>query len=72
MQGQASVYQIFAEIARLYNSDYLVKCHRSRVDSGLGEAERTNSAIGDAVVDGGTVEWEVIRDAEIAQHNRRN
>lgn len=50
-----------AEIARLYNSDYWIRCHRSRGDSGQGEAERTNSAIGDAVVDGGTVYWEVIK-----------
>ena len=31
--------------------------HRSRGDS-QNEAERTNSAIGDAVVDGATIEWE--------------
>ena len=47
-----------AEMARLLNSDYRVRCHRSRDDSGQGEAERTNSAIGDAVVDGATIEWE--------------
>ncbi len=50
--------------ARLYNSDYRVRCHRSRGDSGQGEVERTNSAIGDAVVDGGTIEWEVIKHFE--------
>ena len=50
-----------AELARLYNSDYRIRCHRSRGDSGQGEAERTNSAIGDAVVDGGTIEWEVFK-----------
>ncbi|CAH3023183.1 unnamed protein product [Porites evermanni] len=47
-----------SEMARLYNSDYRVRCHRSRCDSGQGEAERTNSAIGDSIVDGETVEWE--------------
>ena len=47
------------KLARLYNSDYRVRCHRSRGDSGQGESERT--AIGDAVVDGGIVEWEVIQ-----------
>ena len=31
--------------------------HRSRGDSGQGEAERTNSAIGDSVVDGSMIEW---------------
>ena len=47
-----------AEMARLYNSDYRVRCHRSRGDSGQGEAERTNSAIEDSIVDGETLEWE--------------
>ena len=46
------------EMARLYNSDYRVRCHRSRGDSGQGEAERTNSAIGDSIVDGETLERE--------------
>ena len=35
-----------------------VRRHRSRGDSGQGEAERTNSAISDALVDGATLEWE--------------
>ena len=35
-----------------------VRCHRSRGDSGQGGAERTNSAISDALVDGATLEWE--------------
>ena len=47
-----------AEIAPMFNSDYRKRCHRSRGDSGQGEAERTNSAIGDAVIDGATIEWE--------------
>ena len=47
-----------AELARIHNSDYRVRCHRSRGDSGQGEAERTNSAISDALVDGATLEWE--------------
>lgn len=47
-----------AEICRMFDSDYRVRVHRSRGDSGQGEAERTNSAIGDAVVDGSTIEWE--------------
>ena len=37
---------------------YRIRLHRSRGDSGQGEAERTNSAIGDSVVDGSTIEWE--------------
>ena len=47
-----------AEMCRMFNSDYLIRLYRSRGDSGKGEAERTNSAIGDSVVDGSTIEWE--------------
>ena len=47
-----------AEICRMFDSDYRIRVHRSRGDSGQGEAERTNSAIGDAAVDGSTIEWE--------------
>ena len=47
-----------AEIAIIHNLDYRIRCHRSRGDSGQGEAERTNSAIGDALVDGATINWE--------------
>ncbi|CAH3032576.1 unnamed protein product, partial [Porites lobata] len=50
-----------AELARVHNSDYRVRCHRWRGDSGQGEAERTNSAISDALVDGATLEWEKYR-----------
>ena len=50
-----------AELARIHNSDYRVRCHRSRGDSGQDEAERTNSAISDALVDGATLEWEKYR-----------
>jgi hypothetical protein len=42
----------------MFNSDYRIRLHRSRGNSGLGEAGRTNSAIGDSVVDGSTIEWE--------------
>ena len=47
-----------AEIAIIHNLAYRIRCHRSRGDSGQGEAERTNSAIGDALVDGATISWE--------------
>ena len=50
-----------AEMAGIHNSDYGVRCHRSRGDSGQGEAERTNSAISDSLVDGATLEWEKYR-----------
>ena len=49
------------EMARLYNSDYRVRCHRLRGDSGQGKAERTKSAIGDSIVDGETLEWKETR-----------
>ena len=47
-----------AELAGPYSSDLRCKVHRSREDSGQNEAERTNAAIGDSVVDGGTIQWE--------------
>ncbi len=47
-----------AELDRMYNRDFRIRVHRSRGDSGQNEAERTNSAIGNAVVDGATIEWE--------------
>ncbi|KAL9965166.1 hypothetical protein ACROYT_G028929 [Oculina patagonica] len=47
-----------AELARIYSSDYRIRVHRAAGDSGQNEAERTNSAIGDAVVDGSTIDWE--------------
>ena len=46
-----------AELALIHRSDYCVHVHRSRGDSGQNEAERTNSAIGDSVVDGSTIDW---------------
>ena len=54
-----------AELARLWNSDYRVRVHRSGGDSGQGEAERTNSAIADSVVDGATIEWETLKQYEV-------
>ena len=30
------------------DSDYLIRIHRAHEDSGQGESERTNSAVGDA------------------------
>lgn len=47
-----------AELVRLFNLDMRERCHRSRGDSGQNEAERTNNAIGDTVVDGSKIEWE--------------
>ena len=46
-----------AELARIHNSDYRVWCHCSRGDSRQGEAERTNAAIADGLVNGAMLEW---------------
>lgn len=35
-----------------------IRVHNSRDGSGENEAESTNSAIGDSIVDGATIEWE--------------
>ena len=45
-----------AEFARIHNSDYRIRVHRSRGDSGQNEAEQTISATGDNVVDGCTID----------------
>ena len=50
------------ELTIIQNSEYRIRCHRSRGDSEQGEAERTNSAIGDALVDGATIDWEFKKD----------
>ena len=46
-----------AEHARMYGFIYRITVHRSRGDSGQNEAERTNSAIADNIVDGATLPW---------------
>ncbi len=51
-------------LCRMFDSDYRIRLHRSRGDSGQGEAERTNSAIGGAVVDAATIEWEKYKQFE--------
>ena len=53
-----------AELYQIYNSDYKIRLHRSRGDSSQGEAERTNSAIGDSIVDGSIIEWEKFKTFE--------
>ena len=50
-----------AEMAKMWNSDYRIWLHLSRNDNYSNEAERTNSAIGDSIVDGQTIEWEHIK-----------
>lgn len=45
------------EMARILNSDRMNRIHRARDDSGQNEAERSNACIGDALVDGGSLQW---------------
>ena len=47
-----------AELALIHNSDHRILAYPSRENSADNEAERTNSAIGDSIVDGSTIQWE--------------
>lgn len=49
------------EMLRMWNFDYRIRVYRSRNDSYMNEAERTNLVIGDVFVDGGIIEWERYR-----------
>ena len=42
----------------MYRRDYGCRVHSARGCSGDNEAERTNSAVGDSIVDGATLQWE--------------
>ena len=46
------------ELARIHNSDIVIHAHQAPHDSGVNAAERSNAVIGDAIVDGGTVDWQ--------------
>ena len=46
-----------AEMARILNSDLVNRIHRARDDSDQKEAERSNACIGEALVDGGAMQW---------------
>ena len=48
----------FEFIKRFHNSDYRIRVHPSRENSADNEAERTNTAIGDSIVDGSTIQWQ--------------
>ena len=39
-----------AELSRIWKSDYRIRIHRAHESSSQGEAERTNSAVGDAIM----------------------
>ena len=47
-----------AELALIHNSDHRILAYPSRENSADNEAERTNGAIGDSIVDGSTIQWE--------------
>ncbi|XP_070580686.1 uncharacterized protein [Ptychodera flava] len=47
-----------AEIVRIHGSDHMTRLHRAPGDSGQNEAERSNAAIGEALVDGSALKWD--------------
>ena len=42
----------------MQNSCVVIHAHHAPHDSGMNDAERSNAAIGDAIVDGGVVDWQ--------------
>ena len=46
-----------AEIALLQNSDQSARLHHATNHTGQNEVERSNTSIGDALVDGGSRKW---------------
>jgi hypothetical protein len=42
-------------MAQIWSSDYRIRVHCACEDSGQGEAERTNAAVDDAVIDRGSI-----------------
>ena len=49
-----------AELSRIWKSDYRIRINRAHESSGQEEAERTNSAVGDAIINGGSIKWQLI------------
>ena len=47
-----------ANLTLLYERDFGCGVHSGRGPFGDNEAERTNSALGDSIVDGATLQWE--------------
>lgn len=47
-----------AEMSRIHKTVRRTRIHRSRDDSAQNEAERTNACIGEALVDGGALQWQ--------------
>ena len=49
------------EISRINNWDHMNRIHRAPHDSGQNGAERSNAAIGEALVDRKALEWEYFK-----------
>ena len=47
-----------AKLSRIWKSDYRIRIHRAHESSGQQEAERTNSVVGDVIINGGSIKWE--------------
>ena len=47
-----------AGLSRIWKSDYRIRIHQAHESSGQGEAERTNSAVRDAIINGSSIKWE--------------
>ena len=47
-----------AGLSRIWKSDYRIRIHRAHESSGQGEAETTNFAVRDAIINGGSIKWE--------------
>lgn len=56
-----------AEQARIYNLDRHGRFHMCREDQGRNEEERSNAAIGNALVDGGIIDWEHNEIGDVSQ-----
>ena len=59
-----------AELSRIWKSDYRIRIHRAHESSSQGEAERTNSAVEDAIINGGSIKWEYFQDFMTNQTNK--
>ena len=57
IEAQLFTFQAWFDY-RMWGSEYRIRLHLLRNVSHSNQAERTNSAIADSVVDGQTIEWE--------------
>ena len=53
-----------AGLSRIWKSDYRIRIHQAHESSGQGEAERTNSAVRDAIINGSSIKWEYCENHE--------